>query len=364
MERLHREEGIALAAAMYALIVVGGLVSAAFFVSVLEQRLGFNALKLNGAFAAADGGAAEIVSQWSSGGYDQLAVGETATLGQRWVGQSGWYGGTVRRLARQLFLITIDAYSRDSTARQRVGLLVRSTPVEVDLRAALTTRGPVRLGTSASVSGNDEPPSGWTGCEDPRSPLPALRLPPADSAAILSPGCTNYGCLSGTPKIRGDSTINDVSFSDLAALASRTLPGGSYSEIGPRADADGCDWSHPQNWGDPLSPGGSCSRYFPLIFIGGNASIQGTAGQGVLVVDGNLRVDGDLQFYGAVIVRGTLSITGGRVSGGVSAGGASLEASSVLGEAVVRYSSCVLERALDATAPAAPLEQRAWINPY
>ena len=366
MRGLRKEDGIALATAMYALIVVGGLVSAAFMVSVVEQRLGLNALKFHGAFATADGGAAEIVSQWGTGGYRQLAVGQSMILGQRWVGPSGWYGGAVRRLAQQLFFITIDAYSGDSTARQAVGLLVRSEPIELGLRAALTTRGPVRLGASVNLDGNDQPPTGWTDCVAPQSPLAALQLMPADPALIESGTCRDYRCLSGSPKILTDSTPRVVSVSELAALATKTLPGGSYSEIGPRVNVSECDQFHPHNWGDPLNPGGPCGRFLPFIFIRGDADLHGSVGQGVLVVDGDLRMDGDLQFYGAVIVGGSLTITGagGRVSGGVIAGAASFDLISVTGEAVIRYSSCALQRALNATAPVVPLGERAWVGLY
>jgi hypothetical protein len=374
-KRRRKESGIALATAMYSLVVIGGLVSAVFWVSVTEQRLGLNTLKIQGAFAAADGGAAEILSQWETDRYNRLAVGESAVLGQRWLGGSGWYAGTVRRLNERLFFISVDAYSPDSAARQTVGLLARLTPLEMDFNAALKTRGAVHLGASSFLSGDDEPPAGWTDCADPASGVPAIRLPPSDSARIEADRCPGYNCLAGSPKIRADSTISgtfpatvgDVSLSDLSALATKTLASGTYSGIGPRVDASrACDQAAPLNWGDPLDRAGSCGGHFPFTFIKGNAGISGSAGQGLLVVDGDLTVDGGFQFYGAVVVRGTLSITGagGAITGGVAAGGADLAPSSVLGRAVVSYSSCALRKALLATATAVPLGERAWMNLY
>jgi hypothetical protein len=371
----REEDGIALATAMYSLVVVGGLVSAVFLVSVTERRLGLNTLKTHGAFAAADGGAAEILSRWEAGRYNYLAAGGSAVLGQRWMGSSGWYAGTVRRLNERLYFIAVEAYSPDSAARQTVGLLARLKPLEMDFNAALKTRGSVHLGASSYLSGGDELPAGWTDCPAPRSTLPAIGLPPTDSATIQASGCPNYACLSGSPKIQPDSTISQVfpttvgddSLADLSTLATKMLPPGSYDGIGPRVDmSGGCDAAAPLNWGDPVDRDGPCGGHFPFIFISGHASVSGGTGQGVLVVDGDLQVDGGFQFYGAVIVAGTLSITGagGAFTGGVAAGGADLAPSSVLGRAVVSYSSCALRRAVMATATAAPLGERAWLSLY
>ncbi|HWP38449.1 MAG TPA: polymer-forming cytoskeletal protein [Gemmatimonadales bacterium] len=363
---------MALPAAIYTLVVVGGLVSAAFCVSVLEQRLGLNSLKVNAAFAVADGGVAEVIGQWSGAGYNRLALGQSASLPQRWVGESGWYRGTVRRLTQQLFFIAIEAYSPDSAARQGAGVLARLKPLEFDPRAALTVTGSVHLGTSTSASGNDEPPAGWTDCPGVTAPMAGLRLPPADSTTIVNEGCPGYECLSGSPKILADSTVTTEplatgGLSQLSLLANKTLPGGSYTEIGTGATGgETCDVAAAENWGNPPAVGGPCGAYFPFIFIGGNATVSGNGGQGVLVVDGDLEVDGGFHFAGVVIVAGTLSMTGagGRVTGAVYASGASLRPGSVLGSATVTYSSCALHKALTATAGAVPLDERAWVSVY
>jgi hypothetical protein len=369
---LGNDEGMALPTAIYTLAVLGGLVAAAFGVSVLEQRLGLNSLKVNGAFAVADGGAAQVISRWSGDGFNRLAVGRSAWLRQRWLGEAGWYRGTVRRLNQQLFFIAIEAFSPDSAARQAAGLLARLKPLDLDPKAALTVAGRVRLGESASASGNDEHPAGWKDCPDLAPPLAGLRLPPADSAAIVTDGCADYECLSGSPKILADATINAEplttgGLSQLSQRADKALPGGSYTEIGTGANSgQACDVTAVGNWGDPFTPGGPCGGYFPFVFIRGNAAVSGTGGQGILVVDGDLEVDGGFQFAGVVIVAGTLSMAGagGRFAGAVYASGVSLRPGTVLGSAAVTYSSCALHRALDATAEAVPLDERAWVSVY
>lgn len=75
---------------------------------------------------------------------------------------------------------------------------------------------------------------------------------------------------------------------------------------------------------------------------------NGSVGSGVLVVDGDLEVTGGLEFYGLIIVRGTVKFLGGG-SGGVNVIGGILAGSSVTnvgqtttvgGSVAVTYSSC------------------------
>ena len=95
-------------------------------------------------------------------------------------------------------------------------------------------------------------------------------------------------------------------------------------------------------------------------------TINGVQGQGVLLVNGNLNVQGGFEFYGPVLVKGTLSTqgTGGHFQGGVIAANVNLDQNTVLGNAVINYSSCALAKALQNSAPAAPLRSRSWANLY
>lgn len=80
----------------------------------------------------------------------------------------------------------------------------------------------------------------------------------------------------------------------------------------------------------------------------------------MLVVDGDLDVQGGFEFYGPVIVKGRLSTqgTGGHFNGGLIAANINLDQNDVLGNAVIAV------RALQNTAAAAPLRSRSWANLY
>ena len=392
MNRLRSERGIALAVAIFALVVVGGLVAAAFFVGVQEQRVGRNTIKLGQAFSAADGGAEAVVSNWTSAVYNNIAIGDsvdpatnlrlpaaTPLTRVQLPNNVGWYRSAVRRINTELFLVRVEGFSQDSAARQSVGVIVRLKTIQLNVNAALKTRGSVRVGGSSEINGTDQVPSGWAGCPATRPDLPGIRLTTADSINIQNGGCSDYSCLTGNPKIQTDNTITstslttfgDQTFDDLRSLATKFLPGGTYTGIAPVCSVAGCisgtcTTSNLLNWGSPFAPTGPCGNYFPIIWIDGDVSINGDNGQGILIVNGDLSVQGGFEFYGPVVVRQTLrtSGTGGHFNGGVIAANTDLGAISVLGDATINYSSCALSRALNASATGAQMRERGWINLY
>ena len=76
-----------------------------------------------------------------------------------------------------------------------------------------------------------------------------------------------------------------------------------------------------RNWGSPDS-GNPCYGLLPVI-LASNLVIDGGVARGVVVVDGDLRLEGGAHLEGAVIVRGHLEVAeGSRVDGGVRAAGA------------------------------------------
>ncbi|MBI4500276.1 MAG: hypothetical protein HY700_03855 [Gemmatimonadetes bacterium] len=375
MTRARNERGIALAVAIFALVVVGGLVSAAFFVGVQEQRVGRNTIKLSQAFSAADGGAQAVVNNWVQATYNNLVVGDSVIVGRTAMASgAGWYRGSVRRLNTELYLVRIEGFSSDSTSRQAVGVVVRLKSIQININSALKTRGTVRLGGSSQIAGADQPPSGWAGCPTTRAEQPGIRLTSSDSANIQTSGCSNYDCVAGSPKIQTDNTITssslttfgDLNFDDLRSLANKVLPGGTYSGIAPVAIGSVCSTGVTSNWGAPLAPASACASYFPIIWINGSASITGNNGQGILIVNGDLSVSGGFEFYGPVIVKQTLRTTGtgGHFNGGVIAANTDLGDITVLGDAVINYSSCALSKALNSSANGAQMRERGWINLY
>ena len=142
-------------------------------------------------------------------------------------------------------------------------------------------------------------------------------------------------------------TFGDVGWEDMVSLAEKTLS--SVPSISPVVSSGACLTSAPGNWGAPTDPTSPCFNYFPIIYFTGDAQFTGGAGQGILLVEGDLKVTGGFEFYGPVFVKGTLTTmgSGGHFWGGVVAANADLnDLNTVLGNAVITYSSCAVTRAI------------------
>jgi len=362
--------GVALPMAIFALVVIGVLVGASFFIGRQEQSVGRNTVQLQKAFSAAEGGMQLQLVNWNPVTYNNLVIGDSATFAGTLPG-TGWYRGSVRRLNKLLFLLRSEGFNRDSTARQQVGMLLRLRPVEIAITAALKTQGEVTVGGSSYTSGYDSLPTGWTGCGALQPPLPGIQLP--DSSDISTSGCSGLTCVAGSPKVDEDATINDstlttfgdANFDDWEDLATKRITGGTR-KIEPSWSGSTCNTADPNNWGRPLAPTLVCGSYFPVVWVDGDLTINGVQGQGVLLVNGDLDVQGGFEFYGPVLVKGRLSTqgTGGHFQGGVIAANVDLDQTTVLGNAVINYSSCAIAKALQNSAPAAPLRSRSWANLY
>ncbi len=383
--RIESERGVALAVAIFALVVVGGLVGGALFVGTQEQRIGRNTLRQQEAFAAAEAAAQELAASWNTQAFNQMPAGSTVTTQGRAPDGRGWYRRTVQRLNQMLFLVSAEGFSSDNSARQRVGMLMRLRPFQFNINAALKTQGQVRVGGSSWISGRDAPPNGWPGCST-QPVLPGIRMP--DPSQIQTSGCSpkgtppDYPCIEGSPQdVLKDTSITTQTLTDVGGIPFDSLrlyankyiscPSGCNLKIQPVASGGVCSTGLQTNWGEPWPPGTSgavaeCFNYFPIIYVNGNLSINQVRGQGVLIVNGDLDVQGGFEFYGPVLVRGTINTqgTGGHFNGGVIAANVNLDQSVVLGDAVISFSSCALIRATTASATAVRVKDRSWISLY
>jgi hypothetical protein len=380
MTRIVRNErGIALAIAIFALVVVGALVAAAFFAGTQEQRLAENAKRVTQSFGVAETGIAEGVRQWEPVFFNQQPVyplDSALITRQTTPARTGSYGGYVYKLNANMYLMDItgsDTASRTGRirgggARQRLGLITRVRPLAVDVQASLTTQGSVRIQGNGEVNGVNQDPAGWNCTGSGSDTMP-------DLAGIRNTGTVQTGGngdVLGSPPVWQDNTVNnntftqfgDVTFDDLVARADVSIPGGNYRSE-PSLVGGVCNRADPLNWGDGMNPAGACARYFPIIYVDGDVTLNGVQGQGILLVRGNVRVQGSYQFFGLTIIQGDLTTAGGGSTdahfwGAVLARNADIDTQSISGNATLNYSSCAILTALQATGVAAPLRSRGW----
>jgi len=393
---LQNERGMALALAIVALVVVGALVAGAFFAGTQEQRVGENSRRVLTSFGVAEAGILEVVRTWSdsTGVFNSLASypSNAPPSTRTWApagspGSTGAYSGTLYKLNDQIFLIDMTGTDsapglssqqvawlqrRGGGASQRLGMLTTIRTLQMDIKASLTSGRGDALSGIAVIDGYDHTPTGWTTCGPLDSAKAGIRT---DTSMSVSTGGSSQ--VTGMPAVMHDASVTDstfskygdVNYSQLAARAQVTLPGQNFSNsIGPVVTGGTCDKTVVTNWGDGTNPGQPCASYFPIVHITGNATINGVQGQGILLVDGSLSVQGGFQWFGITIVRGTLSTAGGGATDAHFWGTTMVQDSVVVGSntltghANILYSKCAILKALDATGIAAMMRSRSWVQ--
>lgn len=364
--------GFALAAAVFALVLIAALLAGGFFAALQELRLGRNALGAERAFAAAEAGVDAALADWDPARYNLLGQGQSAAFSGTLPAATGAYAGSVTRLGETLFLVQATGRDAAGTAHRAVARVARLSPPALTLRAALTVAEQLRVARASLVTGDDLPPAGWA-CPD-GAPDVGVRI--VDPSRISSVDCPPESCIRGSPAVMGDATAGDslangamaLTWNALAARAARRYPSGTppMADLGPVGTAATCDSSDSRNWGDASSPPSvaGCADYLPIALAEGDLRISGGGGQGVLLVRGDLVIEGGFQFRGVVLVRGTLTFLGlgGRLLGAVEASSVDLRPSPPAGSAEIRYSSCAVRTVLLRNAAAAPLAPRGWVE--
>ena len=127
------ERGIALAIALFALVVIGALVSGSFFAGRLEQQSGQNVLFAAQALEAAESGLADVLTSPVPPGIEALPAGGVALDLGRFTPAAGLSAARdVIRLTNTLFFIRSTGTRRDAgggiLATRTLGLLVRVEP--------------------------------------------------------------------------------------------------------------------------------------------------------------------------------------------------------------------------------------------
>jgi hypothetical protein len=367
---------MALAVAIFALVVIGALVAGTFFAGRLEQSSGQAAVYAGQAAEAAEAGLVTAVAGQNATSLGALTVGAVPTgLGTLSTGTRVSATSSVRRLSSSLFLFESLGTRWDgagaSMSDRRLGSLIRLVSANISVNAGLTAIGQIVVSGNSTVSGHDQTPSQWSGVSCP---------PAADAAGVRYNGSLQQqgsSTINGSPASTSDASLNASNIfggSDFAALkALRTLTlTGNISGLAPATTGTPakCDASVQSNWGAPTDTASVCFNYFPIIYHYGDLNISGSgSGQGILLVEGNLQVQGRIDFYGPVIVTGAVAIRGTgsddvKFYGGVMAQDVTLDDSRLTGNATVNYSSCAIRRALQGSATPTALSERSWVQLY
>ena len=380
-EQRAERGGFALPVAMFAMVLIGVLVTGGFYMAQQETRIGVASNNAQSAFYLAEHGIYSTLANWDPQTFGTVAAWSSTTV--TGTGTDGTYSVDVMPMTQRLFFLRSTGTVTSggalwSGATRDVGMIARVVSPNMQPPAALSTQGDLRIGGASQIDGGDTNPGAWAGlCTNPLNDQPGVLID--DSTNVDYQG--NSYSVQGNPAVAEDATITaaslldfgELQWADLVALAEKrynttstitntaadsVLSGGSYV----------CNSSLRSNWGDPLNPGAVCGNYFPIIYAAQTLRINSNGyGQGILLIEGDLEVQGGFTFYGPVFVKGELRTagTGGHFNGGVLAANVDLSTSAVLGNAVVTFSSCAVERAIlnnTALTKARPLARRSWVD--
>ena len=382
VRRPSDERGIALAVAVFALVVIGALVAGTFFAGRLEQQTGRNTVEAVQAAEAAEAGLNEAIGGATATQLLGLAIdpdtADATSLGTYAAGGYATATRSVNRLTDNLFLVRSLGVRTNASggriAARSVGQLIRLVEAELEVKAGLTALGDVTITGGAEVSGLDSLPESWRNkglsCP-PEEDVTGVRY---NNGELKTSGNGTYG---GDPPSEVDPTLNASDmreeFDALKKLATLVVASDNPAATEPAYTAtvpQRCNIAIETNWGEPTPAAltDPCFNYFPIIYHYGNLRLQGGRGQGILLVEGDLTATGGMVFYGPVFVTGTLSTSGNsgqgaKFFGGVIAGNVALDdLTKLAGGALVTYSSCAVKRALQGSATPTALAERSWVQ--
>ena len=411
-----QRRGFALALALVAIVVIGALIAGAFFASTQDFRVGRNTLIEQRAFAVAEFGLNREIANWDTkrnlpyAGVDGSGKPISGMLtggidaNNVWVDAGDTARVTITRLSDNSFWVVSEGHASMGNKMlesiRRTSMMVRTAYPTIKTDAAIVTAGSINISGAAKVSGTNTKPSGWGEVCD--------SIGGRDTAAVLAgPNATvtiaseknmpgTYGVIrsegaadSNTYVRFGTETWNSlVKNADITLKADGgnvttetvTLNGVTTTRLkivaaAPSLSADGtCNIASQSNWGEPWRPTvnrllsevvPACYGHYPIIYspTGLHLNKQGR-GQGILMVNGDLEINGGFEWYGVIIVRDDIKKGNGTAAiyGSVLARNATLtDGGNILnGTQDVSFSKCAVESALRGSAVLVKVPHRAW----
>lgn len=383
--------GFALFMALGALVIIGVLVAGSSFIAVQETRLGQNSIVQTKAFTVAEYGLNKIQADWDKTPNLQMANGVSFDTSYTLLDQ-----GTAKvrytRLNNETFWIVSEGRTTvgtalvggSRTAVKRVGAVLRLRIPTIEAKGAITAGGNVSIRGNAGVNGRDSIPADW-GCTNTQNNLPGVVVPPGSTVETQGAGTVVGNPATGTDAQAGLAStyfgFGEENWNSLIQQASVIIEGDApVSTPYPRLDAGGyCDKAHKANWGEPMRAGtyeasmqGAlqplCNNYFPIIYAPNGLKLNGNGrGQGILLIQGNLEINGSFDWYGVIVVTNDIIRGNGsaKVMGAVMARNETVaDASVISGTTSYNYSACGVERALRGSAQVVQAKERAWTELY
>ena len=399
--RLRNRDGFAMFMALGALVIIGVLVAASSMIALQENRLGQNSLVQARAFAAAEYGLNRIQADWDR------TPNLTMNVGERYSTTYNLAEGTANvhyvRLNNETFWIVSeglamvgDNVSLARQGRKRLGAILRLRIPTIKSEGAITANGTIKVSGSVTIDGRNNVPPGWEDKCDESQPAKAGVAVPTTSDTT---GIKVANVVGGEPKILKSASAGqaatyvsygDENWNSMAALANFRYLDGVLPDARPSVDGTNtCNRADTRNWGEPFRAGEAnvpnnitlipaCENWFPIIYAtcpspwpsSGSCviSFNGGRGQGIMLIHGDLHLNGNLDWFGLIVVSGDVRKGNGNPNmyGSVMSANSDMDlaGSEFNGNADFMYSQCSLERAMRGTAQVLQAKERSWTELY
>ncbi len=371
--------GMALVLTLIVIVVLAALSTGAVMSSMQEYRAGRNSLVEQRAFAVAEYGLNREISNWkrsrnlpaptgmANGAIDSSSVfvaqGDTARVKVTRLNDNTFWVVSVGRA---------NIGNGQLEAQRQTHVLVRIAYPTINPGGAIVTAGNIDVKGSAEISGLNTDPAGWTQCASiaGRDTF-AIAYAPDKTATIQKP-LSVIGGVHADPAAADSNTyvrFGTESWESLVAGADVTIDGGNFDPE-PVGTATTCDYAAAGNWGEPTRGSGAimgCADYFPIIYATSSIHIGHGRGQGILLVNGDVRLNGNFQWNGLIIARddiikgnGTFDLYGSILSRNANVN----DDNSITGNSSFNWSKCAVESALRGSAILTRTKQRSWVQLY
>jgi hypothetical protein len=372
--------GMALVLTLVVVVVLAILSTGAVLSSMQDFRGGRNALVEQRAFAVAEFGLNSEISNWDRGRNlpppRGMAIGAIDSANV-FVAQGDTAKVFIQRLTDNTFWVRsvgrASIGNAQLEAQRMTNMVVRIAYPTINPGGAITTAGNTRVSGNATVTGRNTNPANWTQCSQIAG-RDTFAIAYAPGRTVTTGGSSNIIGGTNADPMAGDSNTyvryGTESWNSLVAAADISLPGGSYGPD-PVGTSTTCDVSQQLNWGEPLRSGNGwvrgCEDYFPIIYFSGSATLSRGRGQGILLVNGDLRTVGNFQWYGLIIARddivkgaGTFDLWGSAMSRNANVN----DDNSIVGTSMFQWSKCAVESALRGSAILTRTKERSWAQLY
>lgn len=337
-------------------LVLSILAAGMLGVAARESQIARTHVRLVQARATAES-AVRVASAGAQGWQDSVGTGETWT----WVPTVAAGGTTERpaevtvtRLDNTLYLVRADARWASAGAAEKGGAVTRTAALLrlLDPELALASF-PAAVSADSLAEVREGAVSGMDACTGSTHSLAGVIAPRVEVRGGRIDGAPPIDARAPPARPLDDPLAPAVvaAIRDIAPTGTGTAEPGS---VGGTCVPD--TW----NWGAiaPLHP---CHEHLPLVGADGDLVLHGGEGRGILVVDGDLELQGPFDFHGLVLSTGRLV-----VGDDVQIRGAARARHMVIDGGVVNLDSCAARAVIAASAFQIPLRpaSRWWVPPF